>query len=237
MERINGHVLEYFDESHTYIVDGIEVPSITQILKYKFGRKYEGISKDVLKNAADAGTRVHNAIEDWCKNGTESDLPEVRNFKFLQKRYGFKVLENEVPVVLEMDGKVVAAGRLDLVLEMDGKVGGGDIKRTYTLDKEYLAYQLNLYRIAYRQSYGVTWEFLKGVHLRNDTRKFVDIPIREPQIWEFLREWEAQNEDTREMDTATVSPFKRKKVHSDAGTRQDAEDLREDSGQGSDDHN
>lgn len=225
MERINGHVLEYFDESHTYIVDGIEVPSITQILKYKFGRKYEGVSKDILKNAADAGTRVHNAIEDWCKNGTESDLPEVRNFKFLQKRYGFKVLENEVPVILEMDGKVVTAGRLDLVLEIDGKIGGGDIKRTYTLDKEYLAYQLNLYRIAYRQTYGVTWEFLKGVHLRNDTRKFVDIPIREPQIWEFLRKWEAQNEDTREMDTATVSPFKRKKVHSDAGTRQDAENL------------
>ena len=92
-------------------------------------------------------------------------------------------------MILEDDGEVIAAGRLDLVLEMDGKVGGADIKRTAVLDKEYLAYQLNLYRIAYRQSYGIEWEFLRGVHLRENKRKFVTIPIKEEQIWEFIKEW------------------------------------------------
>lgn len=209
VEDLNGHILEYYDETHTYLVDGVIVPSITQILKYKFGNKYNGVSKEVLDKAAEKGTAVHEAIEAWCKNGTESLLPELRNFKFLKEKYQFEVLQNEVPVILQKEGRIIGAGRLDLVLKIDGHIGGADIKRTSVLDKEYLAYQLNLYRIAYRQTYGIEWEFLRGVHLRDDVRKFVTIPIKEPQLWEFLNEWEANNEDKGQMDTTTLFPFKR----------------------------
>lgn len=177
--EIGGRTLEYFDDTHTYLVDGVIVPSITQILKIKFGGKYNAVSSEVLQKAAEKGTAVHKAIEDYCVAGIESDLKELRNFKFLKRHYCFDVMENEVPVILFKDDEPIAAGRLDLVLQIDGKIGGADIKRTSTLDKEYLGYQLNLYRIAYRQCYGVEWEFLKGVHLREDTRKFVDIPINE----------------------------------------------------------
>lgn len=194
--EISGETLEYYDDTHTYLVDGIIVPSITQILKLKFGGKYNGIPKSVLQKAADAGTAVHKAIEDYCVAGIESDLKEVRNFKFLKSRYCFDVLENEVPVILHKEGEPVAAGRLDLVLQMDGKIGGADIKRTSTLDKEYLGYQLNLYRIAYKQCYGVEWQFLKGVHLREDVRKFVDIPINEDLPMKLLEEylWKTKGE-------------------------------------------
>lgn len=34
---IAGHTLEYYDEDYVYICDGVVVPSITQILKVKFG--------------------------------------------------------------------------------------------------------------------------------------------------------------------------------------------------------
>ena len=186
---IAGHTLEYYDEDHVYICDGIIVPSITQILKLKFGNKYNGVNRTVLNRAAEKGTEVHEAIENYCKHGTESDLVEVRNFKFLQKQYGFNVLDNEIPVILFKDDEPVAAGRLDLVLEMDGKIGGGDIKRTSTLDKNYLGYQLNLYRIAYMQCYDVAWEFLKGVHLRENVRKFIEIPINEQLAWDLVEEY------------------------------------------------
>lgn len=186
---IKDYELEYIDETHTYLVDGILVPSITQILKVKFGKKYEGIDKDVLQRAADKGTEVHEAIEKLCKTGEVEELKEVKNFAFLQKQYKFEVLENEVPIILFKDDEPIAAGRLDLVLKMDDKVGGGDIKRTSTLDKEYLAYQLNLYRIGYRQCYGVEWEFLKGFHLREDVRKFVNIPVNENMAWKLIEEY------------------------------------------------
>lgn len=190
--KIAGHDLEYFDDTHQYLVDGIVVPSITQMLKFKFSKKYDRVGQATLKRASEKGTEVHRAIEEWCKDGPESELKELRNFKFLKKKYGFEVLENEVPVILFDldDGHPISAGRLDLVLkDKDGNVGGGDIKRTSVLDKDYLAYQLNLYRIAYRQSCKVEWTFLKGVHLREDTRKYVDIPINEEMTWNFINEY------------------------------------------------
>lgn len=177
--EIGGHFLEYFDDIHQYIVDGICLPSVTQCLKKAFGHKYDRVDATTLKNASLRGTETHRAIEEYCKFGIESELPELRNFKFLQKQYGFTVLENEVPVILSLDGEPVCAGRLDMVIDMDGKTGIADIKRTYNLDKEYLAFQLNIYRVAYRQTYGIEAEFLRGIHLREDVRKFVSIPINE----------------------------------------------------------
>ena len=191
--NIGGHTLEFIEEDHLYLCDGIILPSITQALKVKFGGKYAGIDKETLQRAADKGTAVHEAIEAYCKDGTESDLPEVRNFRFLKKTYKFSVLENEVPVILSKDGKPILAGRLDLVIEMEkdtGKqIGLADIKRTSTLDKEYLAYQLNLYRIAYQQTYGTEIQFLRGIHLREDVRKYVMIPVKESAAWELVNEF------------------------------------------------
>ena len=187
--EIKGHTIEYIDDIHCYLCDGIILPSVTTILKIKFGNKYKGIDETVLKRASEKGTEVHNAIEKYCKNGIESDLKELKNFKFLKKQYKFNVLDNEVPILIFKDDEPVATGRLDLVLEDGEQVGLGDIKRTSVLDKEYLAYQLNLYRIGYMQSYGKDIKFLKGLHLREDIRKYVNIPINEKMALELLNEY------------------------------------------------
>ena len=195
-QEISGHTLEFFEDEHLYLVDGVIVPSITQILSFKFGKKYAHVRKDVLERAAQAGTAVHEAIERYCTTGEESDLPELRNFKFLQRQYCFDVLENEVPVILFdtcNEWNPIAAGRLDLVLGMGGFVGLADIKRTSTLDKEYVAHQLNLYCIAYRHCYGIECEFLRAVHLRDDVRKFVEIPINEEMAWQLVNEYMEAN--------------------------------------------
>lgn len=191
---IRGQCLEYFDDTHTYIYDGVILPSVTQIIKIKFGHKYDGVPAFVLQRASVKGTAVHSAIERYCKFDEESDLPELYNFKFLRDHYGFKVLDNEVPIVLFKDNKAVCAGRLDLVLEQDGETGLADIKRTYNLDKNYLAYQLNLYRLAYQQCYDTDIKFLKGVHLREEKRQYVDIPINEAMAWELVKDWRTKNE-------------------------------------------
>ena len=184
--EIKGGVLEYIDETHTYLYDGVVLPSITQLLKVKFGNKYTGIPKETLERAAEQGTAVHKAIEDYELHGAESHLPELRNYKFLKRAYKFECMANEVPVVLFWNGEAVAAGRLDLVLAEGEQVGLGDVKRTSALDKNYLAYQLNLYRIAYQQCYGTEISFLRGLHLREDTRKYVTLPINENLASESL---------------------------------------------------
>ena len=187
--EIKGGVLEYIDKTHTYLYDGIVLPSITQLLKCKFGGKYDGIPKATLDRAAELGTAVHKAIEDYERQGIETDLPELRNWKFLKKAYQFECLDNEVPVVLFKDGEAVAAGRLDLALVEKDCIGLGDIKRTSTLDKKYLTYQLNCYRVAYMQCYCAEIGFLRGIHLRNDVRKYIYIPINENLVDEVLSEY------------------------------------------------
>ena len=192
--EIGEHVIEYLDDCHCYVCDGILVPSITQILKTKFGNKYDGVDRETLKRASEKGTAVHEAIETYCKTGVANDFPEVRNFKFLQGQYQFKVLDNEIPVAIWMDDFPICCGRLDLLLELDGEKCLADIKRTSVLDKEYLAYQLNLYRIGYIETYGSDIKYLRGIHLRDDTRKFVNIPINEKMAMDLVNEYLEQED-------------------------------------------
>lgn len=187
--EIAGRTLEFIEETHTYIYDGVILPSITQILKTKFGKKYNGISKEILNKASQRGTEVHKAIEDYETKGSETEHKELRNYKFLKKQFKFECLQNEIPVVLFKDDKPIAAGRIDLVLKEGNNVGIGDIKRTSTFDKEYVAYQTNLYRLGYQQSYGTKISFLRGVHLRNDVRKYIELPINEYMAMELINKY------------------------------------------------
>lgn len=199
--EIKGGTLEYYDDTHTYLYDGLILPSITQILKLRFGKKYDGIDNDILTKAAKKGTKVHQAIENLCKTGEIEDYKEVKNFLFLQKHYKYKVIDNEIPVVLfDKDDVPIAAGRLDLVLEINDGLYLADIKRTSSLDKDYLGFQLNLYRIAYQQCYGKTIKGLRGIHLRDDTRKFTPIPINEDMAWELVKEYLEKGEDEDEEE-------------------------------------
>lgn len=178
--EIKGRTLEYDDASHTYICDGIIVRSVTQLLSMKFGKKYDGIDADVLKAAADRGTAIHKAIEEYCKTGRNEDVPEVRDFKFLQHHYNFLVTGNEMPIILDFAGETYA-GRLDLILDFDmeaHKFAVADIKTTSTLDKDYLGHQLNLYRLGVEQCYDIVIQELYGIHLKDGKRKMVKIPIR-----------------------------------------------------------
>ena len=190
---INGRELEFIEDGHIYLVDGVIVPSITEILRVRFGDKYSNINAKTLAKAALRGTQIHAEIESLVKNGEAADIDEVRGFRFLQSHYDFTVCGSEIPVVLFEDDIPVGAGRLDLVLKIGDQIGGADIKTTSTLDKDYLFYQLNLYRIAYRQSYGIEWTFLRGIHLRGDRRKFVEIPISDEPM-DLVTEYERTHE-------------------------------------------
>lgn len=185
----NGHrILEFFEDEHIYLVDGVIVPSVSQVLDYKFGHKYDSVSPAVLNRAAERGTKVHEAIEHFCKDGVDDGSKELRNFRFLQYKYGFHVHASELPVIIEHDGLTIA-GRFDLQLVINGEYGGADIKCVSALDKERTAYQLNLYRLGVKQCYGVDWKFLKAIHLKGDIRKIVDLPIEEELIKDYLKEY------------------------------------------------
>lgn len=186
---IKGGTLEYFDETHTYLYEGLMLPSVSQILGVKYKNDYASVPPAVLNNAAKRGTAVHKAIENYNNSGYDDGSEAVRNFKFLQKQYGFEVLDSELPLVLFKDDIPIACGRLDMTMLMDGETGIADIKTVSALNKEKIAYQLNLYRIGLMQSYGVDAKFLKIIHLRDGIRKVIDCPVNEGMAWEIIEEY------------------------------------------------
>jgi hypothetical protein len=191
---IKGGTLEYFDETHTYLYDGLMLPSVSQILGTKYRNEYASVPPAVLNNAAQRGTAVHKAIENYNNSGYDDGSEAVRNFKFLQKQYGFEVLDSELPIVIFKDDMPIACGRLDMTMFIDGQIGIADIKTVSTLNKEKIAYQLNLYRIGLMQSFGVDAQFLKIIHLRDGIRKVIDSPVNEDVTWELIDKFLEENE-------------------------------------------
>ena len=186
--ELNGHVVEFIEDQHWYIVDGILTPCVSNILAYKFN-DYGAVPKEFLQRASERGTELHEAIENYERNGTTCDLREFKNYLFLKKHHGFTNIANEVPVIYEKDGTVLFVGTLDQIIELDGKLGINDFKRVSAPNKQKIAYQLNLYKLAYEQTYNKKVDFVAYTHLRETVRKFSMLPINEEITLKLLNEF------------------------------------------------
>lgn len=143
-------MIEFLENEHLYIKDGIVIPSVSEILHYIFPDKYKNIPKKILERKAEYGTRLHLAIQLLEEQGIEIELNPNQRASLLQylelkKEYNVKVLEQELIVSYEYE----YAGRLDMIAYVDGKLCLIDIKTTYELDEEYLSWQLSYYELAY----------------------------------------------------------------------------------------
>lgn len=185
---INNHVVEFDEEDHIYLVDGIIVPSVSTILK-AFFNDYANVSRSVLERAREKGTALHEAIELYETTGQGSDLQEFKNYLFLKKHFKFDVISCELPIIYEENGKVLFAGQLDQIIEMDGKRGINDLKRVSSPNKDKIALQVNLYKLGYEQSYHQQIDFLTFTHLKEDKRKFNQLPINEARTREILKKY------------------------------------------------
>ena len=73
-------MVEFIEEGHIYLVDGVIVPSVTQILHKVFPEKYEGIPKEVLNAKANYGTDVHKYIEIINKKKLKRPLAYIKKY-------------------------------------------------------------------------------------------------------------------------------------------------------------
>ena len=190
--EINGRTVEFDPENHIYIVDGLIVPSVTQILGKAFN-DYARISERILQEASEKGVALHKAIEIYEKTGQESDLKEFRNYLFLKRYNGIENISNEIPVIHEENGKVLFAGQLDQIYRIEDCYGINDFKRVSAPNKEKITYQLNLYKIAYEQSYHKQIQVLSFMQLREDTRRFTPLPINEKSAKNLLKNYYQEN--------------------------------------------
>lgn len=74
--------LAFEEKTHQYILNGMQVlPSVTTLMKPLSDTLYAGIRPETLQAAAERGTEVHSAIEDYVTLGI-TDISEARRGYF-----------------------------------------------------------------------------------------------------------------------------------------------------------
>lgn len=149
----------FYEDKHIYLLnDWLVLPSVTQLLKKVFPKKYEGVPENILKAKSDYGTKVHKCIEiietkkpkkpiAYCKRYLGIDMYQeesIKQYLELKEKYNIEVLESEKIVHY----KNLYAGTLDIKGTVNGISCIIDIKTTYELDKEYVGWQNSLYEMA-----------------------------------------------------------------------------------------
>lgn len=151
-------MLEFNEENHIYLQDGIILKSVTQILKELFPLKYDGIPKEILENKSIYGTELHKFIEIIEKkkpkrplayikkyyNPNIYQIESLKDYLEIKRKYNIEITDSEKMVVY----KDIYCGTLDLKGTVGNKKAIIDIKTTYDLDELYVSWQNSLYEMA-----------------------------------------------------------------------------------------
>lgn len=174
-----------FDEGpHIYRLNGLEIPSVTTLMKPLNMEVYGGIDARVMERAGDRGTAVHNSIENWVAYGIEDIAPEFRGYfdGFLAWVTGMepKVLGTECRLYHKI---LRYAGTADLPCIIGGQKVMVDVKTTAQLQEMLARVQLEAYVKGF-ESHGVSFEGKAILHLRRDgTYQYERYPLRDPEAW------------------------------------------------------
>lgn len=143
-------MIEYIDEIHTYLYNGVIIKSVTQILQEKlFQDKYKNVPEIILQKKATYGSRVHSLIEkienneDYEENSVYIN-ESIKQYKEIKDKHKMQVISQEQVVCY----KGLYAGKYDMIAKLDNQICLVDIKTTYEVDEEYLSWQLSMYELA-----------------------------------------------------------------------------------------
>lgn len=161
-------MIEFNEEKHEYLLDGVALPSVTTILSETiFESKYEGVDEETLKKAAEKGTYIHQEIQDYVEKGKIGFTEELGNFIEIVKSNNLTNIKSET-----MTTNKEIAGTIDIIATMGEKRILADIKTTYKLDREYVSWQLSIYADIYEEETGEKIDELYAIWLRDDEYKF-----------------------------------------------------------------
>ena len=137
-------MIEYLDDIHTYLANGVIIPSVSQLVAFATGDDYSVIPKQILKNACDFGTDIHEAIEHYFANGSLPTFDEpYRKLAFNE----FLKLKDDIKnpkCEMMIDYEERYAGRIDI---LDGEILI-DTKTNSKLNIPHLEWQMGLYAMA-----------------------------------------------------------------------------------------
>lgn len=184
--------IEYIDETHQYMVDGILVPAVSTLVAYATGNIYKDIPEFILEKARKHGTAVHDAIEKYERCGAVSieHEKEVNTYIELKEKYILNVKDMEQIVNYENH----FCGRYD-ILDNDGILW--DIKTTSKYHQENLEWQLGLYYLGM----GTQKEIGYCIHIpkKGKAKVFLVNPKSNKECIDLIQTYEQANKSTSDI--------------------------------------
>jgi len=182
-------MIEYIENQHQYLIDGILVPSVSRLVAYATGDIYNGIPEHILEQARIHGTAVHDAIENYERTGTidEEHAKEIEAYIELKQKYILNVKDMEQIIHY----KKHFCGRYD-ILDIEGTLW--DIKTTSKYHQENLEWQLGLYYLGLGTEKDVGY----CIHIpkRGKPKVYLVKPKTKKECIELIETYERSNKST-----------------------------------------
>lgn len=160
--------LIFYSENHSYEVDGLKLPSVSEVIRFISKEIYSNATQFQLDRAADRGTRVHQACENIDRYGScevdEEIVPYINAYiKFLtEHKPEWSLIETSFADLIKG-----FAGTLDRYGIIDGQHTIVDIKSNSSIKPVLVTAQLNGYaQLAIVNGHPV--DAIASLHLKKD---------------------------------------------------------------------
>lgn len=191
-------MVEFIEDGHIYLVDGVIVPSVTQIVRGAAGEDYSRVPPAVLYKKAEYGNAIHEWVEAYCMR--KEELPQTEEmeqstaqFKELFKTWGIVIHDCEQFVSFG----TLYAGKYDLFGYEGNEAVLIDIKTTARYNRQYLESQMGLYNEAFANTCGI--EIKKDYCLWMPKKKKIQLkPVQAlgyDDCMRMVKEYEERNTD------------------------------------------
>ena len=132
------------EKTHTYSVNGLKLPSVSEIMKTATEEHYATIPTSTLEKAADRGKRVHKSIEMFELYGIEPEDEEVKPY-FMQYKIAKHLEQFEITECELMMTNGEYCGTIDAYAKVKGQETLIDFKVTSIINENLLEIQLAAY--------------------------------------------------------------------------------------------
>lgn len=169
--------IEFLEETHTYICNGIVLPSVSKIMELISKEYYKEVDEDILHKACIRGSAIHLATENIDKGLDYEIADKWKDYILNYKK--FKAIKK--PTIIEIEQQLtngIFCGTLDRIYEIDGIRYLADIKTSAKINDKLVSVQLGAYKILLN-SQGITVDKYAVVHLTKTGYKFQEIEPNE----------------------------------------------------------
>lgn len=179
--KLNDSNVKFNKELHTYHLDGVVLRGITgTLVKRAYPHTYDKPAnlteeewENILSQAAERGTAIHEALELYEDVGVIQDIPELNSWVLFKESNNLQCIASEY-LVTDSENYATA---IDHVLEdEDENAVLVDIKTTATLHVQEVTLQLNICRRLFNMvNPDIKVSKMYAVHLRGDNMHVVEV--------------------------------------------------------------